>query len=191
MSFEKFGASLRSAMNKVLSASHLDKDIIREVIRDIQRALLRADVNVQLTLELSKTLEERALKEKPPAGMSAKEHVARIIYEELVNILGEGKELKLQKQRLLLVGLYGQGKTTTAGKMARYFQKRGLKVGIIAADVHRPAAYEQISQIAKSINVPVHGNPGESLNAGQKYPAVGAGVTISQGVIPKEPHMPS
>jgi len=161
MSFEKFGASLRNAMKKVLSASHLDKDVIREVIRDIQRALLRADVNVQLTLELSKTLEERSLKEKPPAGMSAKEHVARIIYEELVNILGEGKELKLQKQRLLLVGLYGQGKTTTAGKMARYFQKRGLKVGIIAADVHRPAAYEQISQIAESINVPVHGDPSE------------------------------
>lgn len=161
MSFDKFGASLRNAMKKVFSASHLDKDLIREVVRDIQRALLRADVNVQLTLELSKTLEERSLKEAPPAGMSAREHVARIIYEELVNILGEGKELKLQKQRLLLVGLYGQGKTTTAGKMARYFQKRGLKVGIIAGDVHRPAAFEQLSQIAESINVPVHGDPSE------------------------------
>lgn len=161
MSFEKFGASLRSAMGKVFSASHLDKDVIKEVVKEIQRALLRADVNVQLTLELSKNLEERALKEKPPAGMSAKEHVARIIYEELVNILGESKELKLQKQKLLLVGLYGQGKTTTAGKMARYFQKRGLKVGIVAGDVHRPAAYEQLRQIADTINVPVHGNPEE------------------------------
>ncbi|MFQ5910863.1 MAG: signal recognition particle protein Srp54 [Thermoplasmata archaeon] len=161
MSFEKFGASLRNALKKVLSASHLDKDTIKEVVKDIQRALLRADVNVKLTLELSKNLEERALKEKPPAGMSAKEHVARIIYEELVSILGEARELRLQRQRLLLVGLYGQGKTTTAGKMARYFQKRGLKVGIIAGDVHRPAAYEQLSQIAKTINVPVHGNPDE------------------------------
>lgn len=161
MSFEKFGASLRSAMGKVFSASHLDKDVIKEVVKEIQRALLRADVNVQLTLELSKNLEERALKEKPPAGMSAKEHVARIIYEELVSILGESKELKLQKQKLLLVGLYGQGKTTTAGKMARYFQKRGLKVGIVAGDVHRPAAYEQLRQIADTINVPVHGNPEE------------------------------
>jgi signal recognition particle subunit SRP54 len=161
MSFEKFGDSLRSAMKKVFSASHLDKDVIKEVVRDIQRALLRADVNVKLTLDISKRLEERSLKEAPPAGMSAREHVARIIYEELVNILGEGKELKLQRQRLLLVGLYGQGKTTTAGKMARYFQKRGLKVGIIAGDVHRPAAYEQLSQLAETINVQVYGNPDE------------------------------
>ncbi|MFQ6127701.1 MAG: signal recognition particle protein Srp54 [Thermoplasmata archaeon] len=161
MSFERFGTSLRNALKKVFSASHLDRNVIKEVARDIQRALLRADVNVKLTLELSRTLEQRALKEKPPAGMSAREHVARIIYEELVNILGEAKELKLQKQRLLLIGLYGQGKTTTAGKMARYFQKRGLKVAVIAGDVHRPAAYEQLSQIAEIINVPIYGNPEE------------------------------
>jgi signal recognition particle subunit SRP54 len=161
MGFEGFGASLRNALKKVFSASHLDKDVIKDVVRDVQRALLRADVNVKLTLELSKTLERRALKEKPPAGMSAREHVARIIYEELVNILGETKELKLQKQRLLLVGLYGQGKTTTAGKLARYFQKRGLKVGMVAGDVHRPAAYEQLLQIAEAINIPLYGDPAE------------------------------
>ncbi|UCF07249.1 MAG: signal recognition particle protein, partial [Thermoplasmata archaeon] len=87
------------------------------------------------------------------------EHVIRIIYEELVAVLGHTKEIPLKKQVILMVGLYGQGKTTTAGKLARYFQRKGLKPALIAGDTHRPAAYDQLKQIAESINVPFYGEP--------------------------------
>ncbi len=133
--------------------------IIKEVVRDIQRALLQADINVRLVLQITKDVERRSLEEKPPAGMSSREHVIRIIYEELVNILGEGRDVGLKKHVIMMVGLYGQGKTTTTAKLAKYFQKRGLKVGLIAADVHRPAAFDQLSQLAEKINVAVYGNP--------------------------------
>src|SRR2546426_12581978 len=91
--------------------------------------------------------------------MSPREHVVRIIYEELVRILGTSREVPLQKQRILLVGLYGQGKTTTAGKLAKFFQKKGLSAGLVAADVHRAAAYDQLKQLAEQINAPFYGDP--------------------------------
>jgi signal recognition particle subunit SRP54 len=93
--------------------------------------------------------------------MSPREHVVRIIYEELVKILGQAREIPLQKQRILLAGLYGQGKTTTAGKLGKFFQKKGLSVGLIAADVHRPAAYDQLKQLGEQINSGFYGEPGE------------------------------
>jgi len=146
-------------LKKIANASYIDKDVIKEVVKDIQRALLQADVNVKLVLQISREVERRSLEEKPPPGMSSREHVIRIIYEELVRILGEGREVALKKHVILMVGLYGQGKTTTTAKLAKYFQKRGLKVGLIAADVHRPAAYDQLKQLAEKINIPFYGNP--------------------------------
>jgi signal recognition particle subunit SRP54 len=131
------------------------------VVRDIQRALLQADVNVKLVVELSKKIEKRALEEKPPAGMSNREHVIRIVYDELVHILGESKELSIKKQIIMMVGLYGQGKTTSCGKLATYFKKKGLRPVLIAGDVHRPAAYEQLKQIADQVEVPFYGNKKE------------------------------
>ncbi len=162
MVLEKLGGSLRDALRKIAGASHLDEKLVKEVVRDIQRALLQADVRVDLVLKLSRALERRALQEKPPPGMSAREHVIRIIYEELVGILGGTKEVKLGRQRILLVGLYGNGKTTTAAKLARWFQKKGLRVALIAADTHRPAAFDQLKQLADQIAVPIHGEPGIS-----------------------------
>lgn len=153
------GDSLRGTLKKIANASNIDKDVIKDVVRDIQRALLQADVNVKLVLTITKEVERRSMEEKPPAGMSSREHVIRIIYEELVRILGEGREVNLKKHVIMMVGLYGQGKTTTTAKLAKYFQKRGLKVGLIAADVHRPAAYDQLKQLAEKINVPIYGNP--------------------------------
>ncbi|KAA0002501.1 MAG: signal recognition particle protein [Thermoplasmata archaeon] len=154
---KSFGESLRSAFRRVVNAPFVDKEVVKEVVKDIQRALIMGDVNVKLVLEVSRKIEKRALEEKPLAGMSNREHVLKILYEELSSILGKGKELPLKKQKIMMVGLYGQGKTTTCGKIARYFQKRGMKVALIAADVHRPAAYEQLSQIASHIDVPVYG----------------------------------
>ncbi len=153
---DNLSTSLRKTLKKIANYPHIDKDVIREVIHDIQRALVMADVNVRMVRDITRRIEERALSERPEAGMSSKEHVIRIVYEELVHILGESKEVPLKKMNIMMVGLYGQGKTTTAGKLARYFQRKGMRVAMIAGDVHRPAAIDQLRQIAEKVNVPVY-----------------------------------
>jgi signal recognition particle subunit SRP54 len=129
----------------------------------VQRALLQADVNVQLVLEISKRIEERALKEKVPQGISRREHVIKVVYEELTRFLGEKPApLKVEpgkRKVLMLVGIQGSGKTTAAAKLARYFQKRGLKPALVCADTYRPGAFEQLQQLASEINVPIYGDP--------------------------------
>ncbi|MBC7080724.1 MAG: signal recognition particle protein [Thermoplasmatales archaeon] len=164
---KNLGEALRSVFRKIANAPFIDKELIQEVVRDIQRALISGDVNVKLVLEISKRIEKRALEEKPLPGMSNRDHVLKILYEELSSILGKGRDLPLKKQKIMMVGLYGQGKTTTCGKIARYFQKRGLKVAMIAADTHRPAAYEQLKQIGEKIGVPILGN-GNPINVVKK-----------------------
>ncbi len=158
---ESLGSSLRNVLRRIARASHVDETLVKEVVRDIQRALLQADVNVNLTLKITKEVQRRSLQEKPPPGMSPREHVIRIIYEELVKILGKPKEVLMTHQKILFVGLYGQGKTTTIAKLARYFQKRGLSIALVACDTHRPAAYDQLRQLSDSISVPVFGDPQE------------------------------
>ncbi|MBN1109641.1 MAG: signal recognition particle protein [Methanomassiliicoccales archaeon] len=162
MVLDGLGQSLRDVLKKVANSSNVDEKLIKDVSKDVQRALLQADVNVKLVLELTKEMERRALTEKPPAGKSSREHVIKIIFDELVKVLGEQRTLPLSKQVILMVGLYGQGKTTSAGKLGRYFHKKGLKVGLIAADVHRPAAYDQLKQIGDKVGVQVFGIPGEA-----------------------------
>jgi signal recognition particle subunit SRP54 len=158
MVLDDLGNSLKGTLKKIANAVYVDSKLIKEVVRDIQRALLQADVNVKLVLELSKKIEKRALEEKPPAGMSNREHAIHIVYDELVNILGGSRELPMKKQVIMMVGLYGQGKTTTCGKLAIYFKKKGLRPALIAGDVHRPAAYEQLKQIAEKVEVPFYGD---------------------------------
>ena len=164
MVLENLGSSLYDALRKVIRAPVVDKGLVKELIRDFQRALLQADVNVQLVMELSKNIESRALEEKLPLGISRREHVVKVVYEELTKFVGEKpEELKIQPGRqnvLMLVGIQGSGKTTTAAKLARYFQKRGLKTGLICADTFRPAAYDQLRQLAESINVDFYGEAG-------------------------------
>jgi len=161
MVLDDLGDSLKGTLKKIANAVHIDKKLIKEVVRDIQRALLQADVNVKLVLSLSKKIEKRALEEKPPAGMSNREHVIHIVYDELVEILGGSRELPVKKQIIMMVGLYGQGKTTTCGKLAIYFKKKGLRPVLIAGDVHRPAAYDQLKQIANQVKVPFYGDKNE------------------------------
>lgn len=165
MVLENLASSLRTTLKKIATAPYVDSNLIKDVVRDIQRALLQSDINVKLVLKLTKRIEERALTEKPPAGMSSKNHVIKIVYEELVNILGKGRDIPLKKQIIMLVGLYGQGKTTTAGKLARYFQKKGMSVAMISGDVHRPAAYDQLVQLGEKIGVFVYGELGEKRAA--------------------------
>jgi signal recognition particle subunit SRP54 len=161
MVLEGLGKSLRNAIARITGSTSVDDQLIKDVVKDLQRALLQADVNVQLVLDLTKRIEKRALEEKPPAGKSPKEYVVNIIYQELVNLLDNGEGLKMQPQTIMMVGLYGQGKTTTTGKLALLFSKKGFTVGLIAADVYRPAAYDQLCQLGEKVGVEVYGEPGE------------------------------
>jgi len=158
MVLDNLGDSLKQTLKKIANSVHVDSTLVKEVVRDIQRALLQADVNVKLVVALSKTIEKRALEEKPPTGMSNREHVIKIVYEELVNLLGESRELPIKKQVIMMVGLYGQGKTTSCGKLARYFKRKGLRPALIAGDVHRPAAYQQLKQLSEQVEVPFYGD---------------------------------
>ena len=161
MVLDGLGKSLRNAIGRITGATTIDEALIKDVSKDLQRALLQADVNVQLVLELTKKIEKRALEEKPPANRTPKDHVINIIYEELVNLLDNGEGLKMTPQTIMMVGLYGQGKTTTTGKLGNLFNKKGFTVGLIAADVYRPAAYDQLRQLGEKIGVDVYGEPGE------------------------------
>ena len=165
MVLEKLGSSLYGALKKLFGASVVDEATVKELIRDLQRALLQADVNVKLVFDLSRKIEERALKEKVPPGISRKEHVIKVVYEEITRLLGE-KPVPLRvtpgkRNVFMLVGIQGSGKTTTAAKLARYFQKRGVKAALICADTFRPGALAQLSQLATQINVPIYGDEKE------------------------------
>jgi len=158
MVLEKLGNSLKNTLTKIAKAIFVDEKLINELVKDIQRALLQADVNVKLVFDLSNKIKERALKEETPAGLTKKEYLVKVVYEELVNFVGkeEGKiEIKKKPTKIMLVGLFGSGKTTQAGKLAKYYTKRGYKVALVGLDTHRPAAMEQIEQIAKKAKVPV------------------------------------
>jgi signal recognition particle subunit SRP54 len=161
MALDKLGSSLTSAIKKLFKAGVVDEAAVKELVRDIQRALLQADVNVQLVLEISKRIEERALNEKMPLGISRREHVIKVVYEELTRFVGDKPvPLKVEpgkKKIIMLVGIQGSGKTTHAAKLARYFQKRGLKIGLICADTYRPGAFAQLQQLAARINISIYG----------------------------------
>ncbi len=153
---------IKDALNKFARIGVADKKAVDELVKDIQRTLIASDVNVKLVFELSKNIKDKALDEKIPKGLTRREHIIDIVYKELVRFLGEKKpDIMLSKQKILLLGLYGSGKTTTTSKLAKYFTKKGLTCGMISCDVWRPAAFEQLKQLAEKINVEVYGEPDE------------------------------
>jgi len=155
---DSLGKSLRGVLEKIARGSTVDEALLNEVVRDIQRALLQADVNVQLALSLTERVRRRAKEEKPPAGASLRDFLIRIIYEEIRGILGKDQPFDLRPRKVLMAGLFGQGKTTTTGKLARFFQKKGVRVGVVAADVHRPAAIDQLEQLSKKVGCEFYAN---------------------------------
>ena len=165
MVLDRLGSSLNDALRKVFRAPVMDEKTVKELVRDIQRALLQADVNVKLVLEVSKRIEERALKEKVPPGVSRREHVVKVVYEEITRFLGEKSvSLKIEpgkRKVLMLLGIQGSGKTTASGKLAKYFQKRGLKTALVCTDTYRPGAYDQLKQLADRAKIAVYGEPKE------------------------------
>ncbi len=155
-----FGESLRSAMEKLRNSSSLDKEAVKEAVKEIQRALISSDVEIGVVLKLSREIESEAFKDLPE-GINRKEHVLKATYEKLSSMLGGHAKTPERPKKILLCGLYGSGKTTTAGKLAKWYSKRGLKVGLIGADVFRPAAMEQLKTLAEKTNTQFFGNEKE------------------------------
>jgi len=152
------GNALKKAFDKLTGSIFLDKKTIDAIIKDLQRALIEADVNVKLVAELSEKIRKEASEEKIKGkGIDRKEHLIKLLHDEILSMLGgEKKELELgKKSKIMMLGLYGSGKTTSSGKLALYYSKRGKKVCMLGLDVHRPAAAEQLEQLGKQINLPV------------------------------------
>ncbi|MFN3384294.1 MAG: signal recognition particle protein Srp54 [Archaeoglobaceae archaeon] len=154
--------ALKEVAKKILGSTSIDKKFVEEMVKDIQRALIKADVNIKQVKEISEAIKKRALSEEVPEYFDAREHVLKIVYEELLKGVGEGIEIPLKKARIMLVGLQGSGKTTTAVKIAKFFKDRGLKSAVIAADTYRPAAFEQLKQLADASNIAFYGYKGIS-----------------------------
>ncbi len=149
---------VKNSIQKFSSRAAVDEEAVEQLVKDIQRDLIQADVDVTLVSQLSNEIREEA-KQETPKGLSKKEHVLETVYNQLEDLLGEKPEIQIKPQKILLCGLYGAGKTTTAGKIVDYYRKRGLKTGLIAADTDRPAAYEQLEQLAEKAEAEFYGEP--------------------------------
>jgi len=147
---------IKDSIQKFSSSNTADEEAVEQLVKDIQRDLIKADVDVSLVSNLSDEIREESLGDKKD-GLSRKEHVLEVVYNKLENLLGEKSEIEIEPQTILLAGLYGAGKTTTTGKLADFYRKRGMKVGVIAADTDRPAAYNQLKQIADDVDANFYG----------------------------------
>ncbi len=155
------GQKLRQTLAKLTNQPYVDESAVKSLIKDLQRVLISSDVDVRLVLQLSKKIEERALKSDKLQALSLKEHVLKVVYEELVVLMGHTYQPRLDKHRILLCGLFGSGKTTSVGKLAHFYKSKGLSVGVVAADVDRPAAQEQLEQLSKKVNSHFYTTKGE------------------------------
>ena len=157
---ESLSSSLKNSLKKIKDAIFVDEKLVNEIVKDIQRSLLKADVNVKLVLELGKNIKERSLKDK----RTSKDQLIRIVYEELASLLGADKAVNYKELinkkpfKIMLVGLFGSGKTTTTGKLAGYLKKRGYSVAVITTDTWRSAAYDQLEQVSKKVKVDFYGD---------------------------------
>jgi len=151
---EKLGESLRKTRDKIANALFLDKNSVESIVRDLQRALIEADVNITLVKGISDKIRKSAFDERIKE-IEKKEHIIKLLHDELVNILGEHVQLKLKtgQNKIMLLGLYGVGKTTTIAKLGNWYSKRGKKVALLCLDVHRPAAKEQLQQLGERNNL--------------------------------------
>ena len=165
MALEGLKAGIFGAVSRLKGKRKLDEAEMKELSKSIRRALLESDFNVRQSKEITARLEERMVEEEPRPGVTLQTHAMNIIYTELVRLLGPPKEIRPHNQTILMVGLYGQGKTTTTAKLAEWWRRRhGIKVAVIEADVQRPGAYAQLQQLLADSPVEVYGEP-ENTNA--------------------------
>lgn len=167
---------LRSALKKIVGATDINEELIDSVCKDVQRSLLQSDVNVKLVISITKNLKDRAINEKPPKGLSRKDHIITILYNELATLLGySGETIKFVEKShnsedkvisfesgkqnvILMLGIQGSGKTTVTAKLARWLSRHGYRAGVIGADTWRPGALAQLKMNCSKINVDVYGN---------------------------------
>ncbi len=163
---------LRTAIKRIVSSSGVDEETIREMTKDVQRALIQSDVDVKLVAEITKKIEARALGETPPPGLSRKDHIVKILYDELAGLLGGEREFGFAEgktSRVLMLGIQGSGKTTMTAKLASLLAGQGRSVGVIGADTTRAAALVQLREMCKRSGVEVYGEEkGDPLDVVEK-----------------------
>ena len=169
---------LRAALKRIVNSSGIDEALIKELAKDIQRALLQSDVNVKLVFEITKNLEQRSLNETPPPGLSRKDHIVKILYDELAKLIGvEEKQFSFQPGKLnkvLMLGIQGSGKTTITAKLSKFLAKQGYRVAVVGADTYRPGALIQLKTMCEKANVEVYGeennkDPSQIVKNGLKH----------------------
>ena len=167
--FESLSQRLDSVFERLRGKSRITEQDVTEAMREVRQALLEADVNFKLVKQFVARVQERAMATvgaEVLSGVTAAQQIFGFVHEELVAMLGgeEDGSGKIQfagapPTILMLVGLQGSGKTTQAGKLANWFRKNGQKAGIVAADMQRPAAVQQLQQIGKQLDIPVYAEP--------------------------------
>lgn len=175
---DSLSSSLRNTIMKIRGAPIVDKKLINELVQDLEDALISGDVNLDLVYNVTDEVRQKALKDEIPMAVSRRDYTLKVIYDELTNLLGKRYEpLRLNPNEtsiLMFIGIQGSGKTTSIGKVANYFQKRGYKIGVIGGDTFRPGALAQLQQYLEPIKVEVFGDEKEkktlkAIKKGLKY----------------------
>jgi signal recognition particle subunit SRP54 len=158
--FDALSDKLQSALGDLRGRGTLDEETISRAMREVRLALLEADVNLEVTRDFVAHVRERALGEDVRKSLTPGQQVVKIVHEELTALMGSGSSQLAFSPRppttILLAGLQGSGKTTAAGKLALLLQKDGRKPALVAADLQRPAAIEQLIQLGAQVGVPVY-----------------------------------
>ena len=182
--FENLTDRLNEVFTQLRRRGKLSEGDVDVALREVRLALLEADVNYTVVKDLVGRLRERAIGAEVSKALNPAQQVIKIVNEELIATLGEPKRLNLSGSRprvLMLVGLQGSGKTTMAGKMARYLRSQGERVMMVAADPYRPAAVLQLETLGERLNVPVYAEPNTSpsdLAARAQEKAVNGGFSV-------------
>tara|TARA_B100001123_G_scaffold141124_2_gene163981 strand:+ start:394 stop:1755 length:1362 start_codon:yes stop_codon:yes gene_type:complete len=163
VALEGFKRRVLGSIGLLKGKRKVDEETVKDLSKSLRRALLEADFNVRQAKELTERIERRLVEEEPRPGIRLETHAMNLVYSELVRILGAPRTIRPHNQTVLMVGLYGQGKTTSTAKLAEWWRKNhSAKVAVIEADVHRPGAFQQLSQILDGTGIEVYGEPEES-----------------------------
>ena len=162
MAFEGLSNRLQEITRKMRGKARITESDLKEMLREVKLALLEADVNYKIVKEFISTIQEKALGQDVLKSLTPGQQVVKIVKDELVELLG-GVESKVNftpnpPTIIMLIGLQGAGKTTTAGKLANLFRKQGKKPLLVACDVYRPAAIKQLQVVGAQLNIPVFSN---------------------------------
>ena len=162
MAFEGLSSRLQEITRKIRGKARITESDLKEMLREVKLALLEADVNYKIVKEFIATIQEKALGQDVLKSLTPGQQVVKIVKDELVELLGgQTSQINFTPNPptiIMLVGLQGSGKTTTAGKLANILRKQGKKPLLVACDVYRPAAIKQLQVVGAQLNIPVFAN---------------------------------